>query len=89
MAAFTVHQGKRYRAAISLGVLERFASNDTIAERLRTAGFTDISVSGAGRALWPAPDATAELPIKPPGATSCVAAVAPDLVERCHDDVWP
>ena len=67
MAAFTVRHGKRYRATISLGVLERFASNDTIAERLRTAGFTDISVSGAGgtriaEALWPASDATAELP---------------------------
>jgi hypothetical protein len=67
MAAFTVHHGKRYRATISLGVLERFASNDTIAERLRRAGFTDISVTGAGstriaEALWPASDATAELP---------------------------
>jgi hypothetical protein len=67
MAAFTAHQGKRYRATISLGTLERFASNDTIAGRLRTAGFTDISLSGAGstriaEALWPAADATAELP---------------------------
>ena len=67
MAEFTVHQGKRYRATISLGILESLASNDTIAERLRTAGFTDISVSGAGRtrlaeALWRDADATAELP---------------------------
>ena len=67
MAAFTVHQGKRYRATISLGMLESFASNDIIAGRLRTAGFTDISVSGAGNtriaeALWSAADATAELP---------------------------
>jgi hypothetical protein len=67
MAAFTVHHGKRYRATISLGVLERFANNDIIAGRLRTAGFTDISVSGSGstriaEALWPAADATAELP---------------------------
>lgn len=67
MAAFTVHQGKRYRATISLGMLESFASNDIIAGRLRTAGFADISVSGAGNtriaeALWSAADATAELP---------------------------
>ena len=67
MAAFTVHQGKRYRATISLGMLESFASNDIIAGRLRTAGFTDISVGGAGNtriaeALWSAADATAELP---------------------------
>jgi hypothetical protein len=67
VAAFTVHQGKRYRASISLGMLESFASNDTIAERLQTAGFIDISVSGVGRtriaeALWRDADATAELP---------------------------
>jgi hypothetical protein len=67
LGGFTVHQGKRYRATISLGMLERFASNDTIAGRLRTAGFTDISVSGAGttriaEALWPGAGATAELP---------------------------
>jgi hypothetical protein len=67
MASFTVHQGKRYRATISLGLLERWASNDTIADRLEAAGFTEMSISGSGRirvaeALWPAPDATAELP---------------------------
>ena len=67
MAAFTVHQGKRYRATISLGMLERFASNDIISGRLRTAGFTDITVTGAGstrsaEALWSAADATAEMP---------------------------
>ena len=67
MAGFTVHQGKRYRATISLGMLERFASNNIIAGRLRTAGFTDVTVTGAGstrgaEALWPAADATAELP---------------------------
>lgn len=67
MATFTVRQGKRYRARISLGLLERLASNDTIAERLRAAGFTEISVSGSGPtraadALWSGADATAELP---------------------------
>ena len=67
MASFTVHQGKRYRATISLGLLQRWASNDTIADRLEAAGFTEMSISGSGRtriaeALWPGPDATADLP---------------------------
>ena len=67
MATFTVHQGKRYRARISLGWIERFASNETIADRLRAAGFTDIAISGSGstrmaEALWPQPNATAEMP---------------------------
>jgi hypothetical protein len=67
MAAFTVRQGKRYRATISLGLLERFASNETIAERLRAVGFAEVAVSGSGstraaEALWPGTDVTAELP---------------------------
>jgi len=67
MATFTVRQGKRYRATISLGWLERWASNDTIAERLRAAGFTDVIVSGSGATRvaeggWSAADATAEMP---------------------------
>jgi hypothetical protein len=67
MAVFAVRQGKRYRASISLGMLERFASNDIIAERLRAAGFSDISVAGSGarrlaEALWPGADTSAELP---------------------------
>ena len=48
MATFTVRQGKRYRATIALGMLERFASNDIIASRLQEAGFTEVSVSGNG-----------------------------------------
>jgi len=67
MATFTVRQGKRYRATISLGSLERWASNDTIAERLRAAGFSEVSVSGSGatrmaEGVWPAADASAEMP---------------------------
>ena len=67
MPTFTVRQGKRYRATIALGMLERFASNDTIASRLQAAGFTDVSVSGNGatrqaEARWPKPDASAEMP---------------------------
>jgi hypothetical protein len=67
MAAFTVRQGKRYQASISLGMLERFAGNGIIAERLREAGFSDISVTGSGarrvaEAFWPGADTSAELP---------------------------
>ena len=64
---FTVRQGRRYQATLSLGLLERMASNETIAERLRAAGFAEVSVSGSGakriaKALWPTSDVTAEMP---------------------------
>jgi len=67
MTTFTVRQGKRYRATISLGMLERLASNHAIAEKLRAAGFSDVTVTGSGavrmaEALWPNPDATAQMP---------------------------
>ncbi len=67
MATFTVQQGKRYRAAIKLGWLESWASNETIAGKLRDAGFTEVVVSGSGyertaEALWPIESATAEMP---------------------------
>jgi hypothetical protein len=58
MATFTVRQGKRYRATITLGWLERWASNEMIADKLHDAGFTDVKVEGSGgtrqaEALWP------------------------------------
>jgi hypothetical protein len=67
MAVFTVQQGKRYRAEISLRFFERIVSNETIASRLREAGFTEVRVDGSGatrhaEALWPGPDTTAEMP---------------------------
>ncbi len=67
MATFTVQQGKRYRATISLGLFERFAGNETIAAKLREAGFSDVQVTGSGgtrhaEALWPGADASAEMP---------------------------
>ena len=67
MATFTVRQGKRYRATLSLGWLERWASNETIAGKLREAGFSEVKVEGSGgtrqaEALWPGPDTTAEMP---------------------------
>jgi hypothetical protein len=67
MATFTVRQGKRYRATITLSGIERWASNDMIAGRLRDAGFSDVMVSGLGttrtaEALWPGADSTSEMP---------------------------
>ena len=67
MATFTVRQGKRYRATITLGWLERLAGNDIVAERLRAAGFSEVTVSGSGglrvaEALWAGPDTTGEMP---------------------------
>ena len=67
MPIFTVQQGKRYRAAIALSGLERWASNDMIAGRLREAGFAEVQVWGEGgdrqaEALWPGADRTGELP---------------------------
>ena len=67
MATFTVKQGKRYRATITLGWLERLAGNETIAEKLRAAGFSEVSVSGSGRtrtaeAVWTGPDASGDMP---------------------------
>ena len=67
MAEFTVQQGKRYRAEISLRFFERIVSNETIESRLREAGFSDVRVRGSGatrhaEALWRGPDTTALLP---------------------------
>jgi hypothetical protein len=64
---FTVRRGRRYQATLSLGMLESFASNDMVADRLRAAGFSEVDVEGTGasrsaRALWANDDATAEMP---------------------------
>ena len=67
MATFTVQQGKRYRATITLGGIERWASNEMIAGRLRDAGFSDVAVTGLGNtrvaeAVWAGADTTGEMP---------------------------
>jgi hypothetical protein len=64
---FTVRRGRRYQATLSLGLLESFASNDMVADRLRAAGFSEVDVEGTGasrsaQALWANEDATAEMP---------------------------
>ena len=67
MSKFTVHKGKRYWAAISLGWLKSWAGNDMVARQIADAGFTEVEVTGDGRereakGLWPLDDATAEIP---------------------------
>ncbi|HJU31757.1 MAG TPA: hypothetical protein VJ740_09885 [Hyphomicrobiaceae bacterium] len=67
MTSFTVRNGRRYRATISLGWLERLAGNDVIAAKLRDAGFRDVRVSGSGatrlaEATWPGEEVTGQMP---------------------------
>jgi hypothetical protein len=67
MPRFTVHQGKRYRATIRLGLFQSAASNEMVADKFREAGFADVVVSGSGgtriaQGSWPHADRSAEIP---------------------------
>jgi hypothetical protein len=67
MASYTVRKGQRYRATLSLGWVERLASNEMVAERIGAVGFVDVEVMGEGgtrhvTVLWPLEDTTAEIP---------------------------
>ena len=64
---FTVEQGKRYRATLSLKSVERLADNELIARKFRALGFAKVHVSGSGatrkvEGVWPGKDASAPLP---------------------------
>lgn len=64
---FTLRRGRRYKTTVSLGFVERLASNDVIAEKFRAAGFSDVAVTGEGgvryaEGVWNADDATPTLP---------------------------
>jgi hypothetical protein len=64
---FTVREGKRYRATLSLNSVERLADNALIARKFRALGFSNVRVSGTGttrrvEGVWPRKDATAPLP---------------------------
>lgn len=45
---FTLQRGKRYKTTLTLGFIERLATNDVIADKFREAGFTDVEVRGDG-----------------------------------------
>jgi hypothetical protein len=79
VSTYTVRQGRRYQATITLGFVESFAGNEIIADRLRQAGFADVSVEGTGAlryaaGVWPGDDATAELPEQITAVTEIEAA---------------
>jgi hypothetical protein len=64
---FTVHQGKRYRATLSLSSVERLVDNASIAQKFRALGFTSVCVSGSGatrkvEGVWPGKDMSANMP---------------------------
>jgi hypothetical protein len=64
---FTVQQGKRYRATLSLNSVERLADNSLIKRKFRALGFSGVRVSGTGairrvEGVWPRKDASASLP---------------------------
>ena len=66
-AEFTVHQGKRYRATLSLKSVEQLADNALIAQKFRDLGFSSVRVSGAGatrrvEGVWPGNDTSANMP---------------------------
>ena len=63
---FTVRQGRRYRASISLNAFEKFASNDQIASMFSQYGFTEVVITGTGtrrqgEGTWAGPDTTVQL----------------------------
>ena len=43
---FTVHQGKRYRATLALGSVERLVDNAQIAQKFRALGFRQLARLG-------------------------------------------
>ncbi len=63
----TLTTGQRYAATISLGWMEQVASNETIADKLKAAGFAGVSVDGKGRkrvavGIWTGPSQSVDLP---------------------------
>ena len=64
---FTVRQGRRYKANVTLSGMEQmFANNDMIKGKLTDCGFKDVSIKGDGakrlaEGVWGRADTTAEL----------------------------
>lgn len=76
---FTVKQGKKYKAEISLGFFEQVASNEMIAGMFAKAGFADVTVTGSGsmrygEGRWAGADTTAEMPPQIVSATEIAEA---------------
>jgi transketolase N-terminal domain/subunit len=64
---FVLRKGRRYRAAISLGIIQSMATNELIASRLESFGFSDVIVRGHGgrrtvEVLWLKADHEANMP---------------------------
>ncbi|MEJ0091891.1 MAG: hypothetical protein WDN46_00125 [Methylocella sp.] len=64
--SFTVQHGHRYAATIVLSGLERFASNDQVADRFKQVGFVDVVITGSGsprhaEGTWDGVDRTASI----------------------------
>ena len=62
-----LEQGNRYRATVILSTWQSWASNETVADKFRELGFTDVEVTGSGstrsaQGVWPKPDQTVDLP---------------------------
>lgn len=75
---FKLERGKRYRTTITLGFVERLASNETIADKFRAAGFTDVAVTGEGgtryaEGVWNSDDVR---PTYPPQISEVAEVVA-------------
>lgn len=67
MQDFELKQGQRYRATLTLGLLEQIADNEMIAAEFRKRGFIDVMVDGNGPAreavgVWNEPNARIALP---------------------------
>lgn len=75
---FMLQRGKRYRTVITLGFVERLASNEVIADKFLEAGFTDVTVSGEGgtryaEGVWSADNVRASYPPQISDVTEVVA----------------
>ena len=63
----SIQQGKRYRATLSLGSVERLVDNAAIAQKFRALGFVSVRVTGSGttrkvEGMWPGKDISANMP---------------------------
>ncbi len=75
---FKLERGKRYKTTLTLGFLERLATNEMIADKFRAAGFTDVVVEGEGgrryaEGVWNADDMRADYPPQISEVTEVVA----------------